>query len=83
MCAHTQIWHAESRVGLSLFRRGRVGPDTAPLTNKEQNMSEEKKESMLVGCATIAILAGIVSAVAANLWLTWRICRAVEAILAK
>lgn len=46
-------------------------------------MSEEKKESMLVGCATIAILAGIVSAVAANLWLTWRICRAVEAILAK
>ena len=46
-------------------------------------MNEEKKENAIAGCATVAVLIGIVGTVAANLWLTWRICRAVEAILAK
>ena len=46
-------------------------------------MDNEKKESAIVGCATIAIVFGFLATVATNLWLTWRIWRAVEAILAK
>ena len=33
-------WLAGSRAGLSLFRRGRVGPDTAPL----KNLKERKRQ---------------------------------------
>ena len=46
-------------------------------------MNEAKKESAVVGCVTIAIVFGFLATVATNLWLTWRIFRAVEAILAK
>ena len=46
-------------------------------------MDNEKKESAIVGCLTMAIVFGFLATVATNLWLTWRICRAVEAILAK
>lgn len=46
-------------------------------------MNDKKKESVIVGCATIAIVFGFLATVATNLWLTWRIFRAVEAILAK
>ena len=52
-------------------------------TNRRMKMDNEKKESAIVGCATIAIVFGFLATVATNLWLTWRICRAVEAILAK
>lgn len=46
-------------------------------------MDDEKEESAIVGCATIAIVFGFLASVATELWLTWRICRVVEAILAK
>ena len=46
-------------------------------------MDDEKKESVIVGCVTMAIVFGFLASVATELWLTWRICRAVEAILAK
>lgn len=52
-------------------------------TDRRMKMDNEKKESAIVGCATIAIVFGFLATVATNLWLTWRICRAVEAILAK
>ena len=46
-------------------------------------MDDEKKESDIVGCATMAIVFGFLASVATELWLTWRIYRAIEAILAK
>ena len=46
-------------------------------------MDDKEKESAIVGCATIAIVFGFLASVATELWLTWRIYRAVEAILAK
>ena len=46
-------------------------------------MNAEKNESKIAGCAGAVMLIGFVVVSGLNLWLTWRICRAVEAILAK
>lgn len=44
---------------------------------------DEENQNKITGCvsAVIMIVFAVVSAL--NLWLTWRICHAVEAILAK
>ena len=50
---------------------------------KEKRMNEKDDEYAAAGCVAIMALFGKIAIIATNLWLMWRICRAVEAILAK
>ena len=46
-------------------------------------MKMSKETDTLAGCASAVYMTCLFIMAVVNLWLTWRICRAVEAILAK